>query len=103
MRSLLLYRYHDSRYLPSFPTRRSSDLVDIPVGQIVQEDVADPVAIGDERQRPAVRGPGGVDVLPLVHVPQDVDRAVLERSEEHTSELQSPMYLVCRLLLENKK
>src|SRR5437763_11600186 len=27
----------------------------------------------------------------------------LERSEEHTSELQSPMYLVCRLLLEKKK
>src|SRR5437879_8457467 len=26
-----------------------------------------------------------------------------ERSEEHTSELQSPMYLVCRLLLEKKK
>src|SRR5436189_4441902 len=25
-----------------------------------------------------------------------------ERSEEHTSELQSPMYLVCRLLLEKK-
>src|ERR1017187_6965745 len=24
------------------------------------------------------------------------------RSEEHTSELQSPMYLVCRLLLENR-
>src|SRR5437762_6737875 len=32
-------------------------------------------------------------------------QAVLEqwRSEEHTSELQSPMYLVCRLLLEKKK
>src|SRR5437764_10033459 len=30
------------------------------------------------------------------------DRAQ-ERSEEHTSELQSPMYLVCRLLLEKKK
>src|SRR5436189_1244041 len=29
------------------------------------------------------------------------DRA--RRSEEHTSELQSPMYLVCRLLLEKKK
>src|SRR5437762_8971509 len=29
-----------------------------------------------------------------------VDR---QRSEEHTSELQSPMYLVCRLLLEKKK
>src|ERR1017187_7334745 len=25
------------------------------------------------------------------------------RSEEHTSELQSPMYLVCRLLLEKKQ
>src|SRR5437762_9687892 len=29
--------------------------------------------------------------------------AVINRSEEHTSELQSPMYLVCRLLLEKKK
>src|SRR5437764_6883440 len=28
---------------------------------------------------------------------------VVIRSEEHTSELQSPMYLVCRLLLEKKK
>src|SRR5437763_6434482 len=27
----------------------------------------------------------------------------ITRSEEHTSELQSPMYLVCRLLLEKKK
>src|SRR5256885_2967899 len=29
--------------------------------------------------------------------------AVLPRSEEHTSELQSPCNLVCRLLLEKKK
>src|SRR3712207_8022943 len=29
--------------------------------------------------------------------------AVVERSEEHTSELQSRQYLVCRLLLEKKK
>src|SRR5437879_6733326 len=29
--------------------------------------------------------------------------AKLLRSEEHTSELQSPMYLVCRLLREKKK
>src|SRR5437762_11272836 len=29
-------------------------------------------------------------------------RGPSERSEEHTSELQSPMYLVCRLLLEKK-
>src|SRR5437762_11489948 len=32
-----------------------------------------------------------------------IDRFVRGRSEEHTSELQSPMYLVCRLLLEKKK
>src|ERR1017187_2162331 len=29
-------------------------------------------------------------------------RRNVHRSEEHTSELQSPMYLVCRLLLEKK-
>src|SRR5437763_3317358 len=34
----------------------------------------------------------------LAHGPHDAPR-----SEEHTSELQSPMYLVCRLLLEKKK
>src|SRR5258708_30241071 len=32
-----------------------------------------------------------------------VDRPVASRSEEHTSELQSPDHLVCRLLLEKKK
>src|SRR5207248_9312575 len=38
--------------------------------------------------------------------PRSVDLAVFrfpERSEEHTSELQSPYDLVCRLLLEKKK
>src|SRR3712207_8755021 len=30
-------------------------------------------------------------------------RELLKRSEEHTSELQSRQYLVCRLLLEKKK
>src|SRR5437762_6569150 len=34
---------------------------------------------------------------------QAYTRWVSVRSEEHTSELQSPMYLVCRLLLEKKK
>src|SRR5690348_18004609 len=29
--------------------------------------------------------------------------AIGDRSEEHTSELQSPVHLVCRLLLEKKK
>src|SRR3712207_8587035 len=32
-----------------------------------------------------------------------VIRDAVERSEEHTSELQSRQYLVCRLLLEKKK
>src|SRR2546425_6128895 len=32
-----------------------------------------------------------------------IDTALAERSEEHTSELQSLAYLVCRLLLEKKK
>src|SRR5579863_10669485 len=30
-------------------------------------------------------------------------RAEIDRSEEHTSELQSPVHLVCRLLLAKKK
>src|SRR5437762_6855327 len=37
----------------------------------------------------------------LARRPVDDERP--RRSEEHTSELQSPMYLVCRLLLEKKK
>src|SRR2546425_7282705 len=61
------------------------------------------------------------DALPICHVAllgdaqerhgdaharhQAVDQraALVERSEEHTSELQSLAYLVCRLLLEKKK
>src|SRR5699024_952864 len=34
---------------------------------------------------------------------QDIERRILARSEEHTSELQSRFDLVCRLLLEKKK
>src|SRR5258708_10632394 len=34
---------------------------------------------------------------------QNVSRSSSGRSEEHTSELQSPDHLVCRLLLEKKK
>src|SRR3712207_7270666 len=45
----------------------------------------------------AAADPGGLDrfVVGL--------RELFERSEEHTSELQSRQYLVCRLLLEKKK
>src|SRR2546422_4613935 len=35
--------------------------------------------------------------------PLDGDTKQLSRSEEHTSELQSRLHLVCRLLLEKKK
>src|SRR5438876_7640004 len=60
-------------------------------------------SVGHERQRPPVRCPHGVDVLAVVHVPEQPDASVVQvRSEEHTSELQSPVHLVCRLLLEKK-
>src|SRR3712207_7904733 len=39
---------------------------------------------------------------PLLGV-YDLVNPLLQRSEEHTSELQSRQYLVCRLLLEKKK
>src|SRR5690348_17850385 len=57
---------------------------------------------------------GGADQVVLVYaVAADPDRAheqtvfikrhaAGKRSEEHTSELQSPVHLVCRLLLEKK-
>src|SRR2546422_7535027 len=44
----------------------------------------------------------GVELLVHPVVPQKGKRALL-RSEEHTSELQSRLHLVCRLLLEKKK
>src|SRR2546426_6072381 len=42
-----------------------------------------------------------IDTRDTLGAPIDVNRDV--RSEEHTSELQSPCNLVCRLLLEKKK
>src|SRR5258708_22130710 len=54
-----------------------------------------------ERLRLAQRG------ARLIHASQEREAAVgarhCLRSEEHTSELQSPDHLVCRLLLEKKK
>src|SRR3712207_8696730 len=47
--------------------------------------------------------PGASAVLDQGHVAVLMDEQNLaERSEEHTSELQSRQYLVCRLLLEKK-
>ena len=42
------------------------------------------------------------DVIIQTDQPSKVVKAI-KRSEEHTSELQSPDHLVCRLLLEKKK
>src|SRR5438445_8207417 len=41
-------------------------------------------------------------IILVVHQREESD-GLRERSEEHTSELQSRQYLVCRLLLEKKK
>src|SRR5437762_1309380 len=96
--------------LLSFPTRRSSDL-----GVIFAADVS-----GPQQQRAFYSTNNGATYQgPLVLVNQQQQvfpvnimiRAVVAeeapagpsinvRSEEHTSELQSPMYLVCRLLLD---
>src|SRR3989454_1420033 len=49
--------------------------------------------------------PDYADVVPLAQalIAANPERIVWGRSEEHTSELQSPCNLVCRLLLEKKK
>src|SRR2546429_3153662 len=38
----------------------------------------------------------------VTHNPEDLQHKIFSRSEEHTSELQSRLHLVCRLLLEKK-
>src|SRR5437879_10848500 len=47
--------------------------------------------------------PGSIETRTFPTAGSFIDEAGNLRSEEHTSELQSPMYLVCRLLLEKKK
>src|SRR5690348_17414809 len=85
-----------------FPTRRSSDL---------QETVA-PVLLDKLRARMEKLRVGdpldkAVDIGAIIAPVQleKIQRLVQQgvRSEEHTSELQSPVHLVCRLLLEKKK
>src|SRR5437879_11144489 len=51
------------------------------------------------------RAQGAAFLVPLIRpgTPFVMVGCAARRSEEHTSELQSPMYLVCRLLLEKKK
>src|SRR5690348_17410545 len=51
----------------------------------------------------AVLQPGADTRLPLQPSWEYAALTLAGRSEEHTSELQSPVHLVCRLLLEKKK
>src|SRR3712207_7343441 len=71
-----------------------------------------PIRLGNTRLRRAAGNRGGVvrDGLRCGRTParwlleaQGGSRGEGGRSEEHTSELQSRQYLVCRLLLEKKK
>src|SRR5688500_19491793 len=76
----------------SFPTRRSSDLVTV---------VSSGHDRGSDRRQTGGR-PGQVRAIARACAGAAQDH-VCARSEEHTSELQSPCNLVCRLLLEKKK
>src|SRR5688500_20266668 len=78
--------YSDYLDLHSFPTRRSSDLPATTIAAVV----------------PAAIAPTIVSAHQLVYQ-GDGGSKPRWRSEEHTSELQSPCNLVCRLLLEKKK
>src|SRR3712207_7268930 len=65
-----------------------------------------PLRGGGDYQRQA-RGRRGPPLADARRIPDDGERLPAaeqrRRSEEHTSELQSRQYLVCRLLLEKKK
>src|SRR5207244_12646122 len=92
--------------LHSFPTRRSSDLSQVEVGSRQLADL-EMLAIGAYSP---LRGfmtkadyLGSVNDMHLSNgLPWSIP-ITLSRSEEHTSELQSPDQLVCRLLHEKKK
>src|SRR5205823_14795050 len=97
------YAYVDLRHLHSFPTRRSSDLAvcahaDTHSPRIARNRDGDRIAcsiVAWGRVRPPRRS------IPAPQRRHGPGRGL--RSEEHTSELQSLAYLVCRLLLEKKK
>src|SRR5207249_10821629 len=96
------------RDLPSFPTRRSSDLAQhfvsvvdvdvVPVGEVLRDLL---VALAVGLSEVLERRIGEHDAEPEGVVgPVALDHEDVVRSEEHTSELQSRFDLVCRLLLE---
>src|SRR5947209_14314429 len=91
--------YGSDRDLHSFPTRRSSDLeANVP-------DEEHPFALrADAELKNALATVARlVEKYPTPGRSADSICPGPPRSEEHTSELQSRQYLVCRLLLEKKK
>src|SRR3712207_8058955 len=62
-----------------------------------------PASHADRPDRAAVDAVSDASEDALATIQSRVRNYVTKRSEEHTSELQSRQYLVCRLLLEKKK
>src|SRR5699024_12729905 len=90
------------RHLHSFPTRRSSDLLSPRLQGNQQKNCVQRGGYrGGDRQS---RHPQGLcEYHAQTQVGQNGNGPGHQRSEEHTSELQSRFDLVCRLLLEKKK
>src|SRR5207244_13276539 len=94
------------RALHSFPTRRSSDLTFVSAPEFTKATGLQFYQQTLERLRnlTGVRSAALTRFLPLMATGQENDCVSADdRSEEHTSELQSSDHLVCRLLLEKKK
>src|SRR5688500_19841171 len=90
------------RDLHSFPTRRSSDLESSEPTWRQSASFRREILNGKGRSGQWKLMKGETEVFNPV-IEAAVGRRLHERSEEHTSELQSPCNLVCRLLLEKKK
>src|SRR3989449_7378131 len=56
-----------------------------------------------DRQSYQMQGTNADEAMKEIRLDADEGADILLRSEEHTSELQSRLHLVCRLLLEKKK
>src|SRR5688500_19831596 len=93
-----------TRYAPppdvhSFPTRRSSDLTGAALAGPYAASKAGMVALTQSHARELA--PHGISVNAVL--PGYVDTPMAAQIGRHTSELQSPCNLVCRLLLAKKK